>query len=156
MIGIFFSLTEIAMGYALTQLDPGFERWILLSFSILFPTIITITFFVFLWIKPENLTSPRDYDDQRLYLDAISATSKIDEFQKTVHEFKETIDSDDLVVKFSESAPPDNPAARKAYDQARRLDKQLEDIKNELKNPEHLSPSKIRGYIELARLFEKK
>ena len=68
IISIFFSFTEVALGYAVFN-TQGTIQITLTIFVIAFPTFVAIMFFIMLWHKPLYLwwLKPSDFEDEKMW-----------------------------------------------------------------------------------------
>lgn len=67
IIGMFIALTEVVVVYAISKTQGEVQKK-LTTFVVSFPILIATTFFLFLWFKPSNLYSPRDFHSDESYL----------------------------------------------------------------------------------------
>jgi hypothetical protein len=92
LISIFLSLTEVVLGFGVTQ-TTGNVQIALVSFTILFPVAIATVFFFVLWHKPFVLYAPFEYasaKDADEFIKALSknAKDKVDEISKIAKELE--------------------------------------------------------------------
>jgi hypothetical protein len=107
IITLFFSFTEVALGFAVFNTIGGIQI-ALTSFVIIFPLLSAIGFFTLLWSRPEHLYAPKDYTNDEAFLKSIegartSRTNIINldkEIQDRINGF---LTSDELVQKLSDS-----------------------------------------------------
>lgn len=64
LIGLFIIFAQATAAVAAVQID-GWPQNALVIFVISYSTIVTFTFFLFLWLKPENFYGPSEYGDIR-------------------------------------------------------------------------------------------
>lgn len=70
IISIFLSLTEISLAYAVFN-TSGTIQTIVLSFALVFPILVAIIFFIFLWFKPQNLYAPKDFQTDEAFIEVM-------------------------------------------------------------------------------------
>jgi len=108
IIALFVSLTEAALGIAVTQTINGIQI-ALTVFVIVFPLLIAGAFFAILWNKPYVFYSPTEFGrqvDVRQYVEAMQQRAPLDEnklyenLQKTIHA---TLSSDEIVNTLTET-----------------------------------------------------
>lgn len=67
IIFLFFSFTEVVLGYAVFNTVGGIQI-ALTIFVIAFPSLAACAFFLFLWHRPQHLYAPKDYGSDESYL----------------------------------------------------------------------------------------
>jgi hypothetical protein len=90
IIAIFAILAEIAMTYALGQVDKSLQPQFL-WFVMGFPVLLLLLFFYTLYTKPAVLFAPSDYEKDTNYLASINQKKEIDDISKQVSELTESI-----------------------------------------------------------------
>src|ERR1044071_1190780 len=76
IILLFCSLTELTLGYAVFN-TAGSIQIALTCFVIGFPMLVAVFFFLIVWYRPSHLYSPRDYKNDKNFLDGISGNKEI-------------------------------------------------------------------------------
>ena len=76
IIFLFFSFTEVALGYVVFKTTGGVQL-ALTCFVIGFPTFIAIWFFALLWARPGHLYSPKDYGSDESFIKGLVETKKV-------------------------------------------------------------------------------
>ena len=67
IISIFFSFTEVMLGYAVVKTQDGIQV-ALTVFVIVFPLYVASMFFMTLWCKPVHLYAPADFQDDSHFI----------------------------------------------------------------------------------------
>lgn len=90
LIALFISLTETVLGVGVTQLQ-GLPQMMLLTFVMVFPVIISVVFFVFLWCRPHTLYTPSEYGSPELVAAFERAMSGADRITRKADEIEELV-----------------------------------------------------------------
>lgn len=75
IISLFFSFTEIALGYVVFKTTGGIQV-ALTCFVIAFPILVAVAFFAVLWFRPEHLYAPKDFGSDESFLRSIADARK--------------------------------------------------------------------------------
>jgi hypothetical protein len=75
IISIFFSFTEVALGYVVFNTTGGIQI-ALTCFVIGFPILVAAAFFALLWFRPEHLYAPKDFGSDESFLRSIADARK--------------------------------------------------------------------------------
>lgn len=73
IISMFFSFTEIILGYAVFNTTGGIQI-ALTIFVLSFPVLVALSFFLILWFRPEHLYAPKDYYNDDSFLKSMSGS----------------------------------------------------------------------------------
>lgn len=71
IISLFFSFSELALGYAVFNTTGGIQV-ALTCFVITFPILVAASFFALLWFRPEHLYAPRDFTNDEAFLRSLA------------------------------------------------------------------------------------
>lgn len=72
IIALFLFLVEVVVTIALrVEVLTETQRMWLVVFCVIFPVIVLLFLFIFVWFKPQHLYGPLDYDNQKDYLDSL-------------------------------------------------------------------------------------
>jgi hypothetical protein len=75
IISLFFSFTEIVLGYAVFNTTGGIQI-ALTCFVIIYPMLIAICFFWILIHYPGHIYAPADFENNKFFIESISASRK--------------------------------------------------------------------------------
>jgi hypothetical protein len=66
-ISLFFSFTEVVVGYVAKSSITGLIQFLLAIFVIIFPFFVATCFFIILWCRPNHFYSPSEYQSDTTY-----------------------------------------------------------------------------------------
>ena len=104
IIFLFFSFTEVMLGFVVFNTTGGIQI-ALTVFVIGFPLLVSISFFLILWNRPEHLYAPKDFISDESFLKSISGTRTS---RESLKESKEVAEKVGLLAPESE-AQKDSP-----------------------------------------------
>ena len=87
IIGMFASIIEVSGNYILPKLSGECQLYYI-WFLIIFPLLLTICFFIFLWFKPERLYAPSDFKDENNFFKCISRATRQDIINQKMQDFE--------------------------------------------------------------------
>lgn len=64
------AIVELALAYPVTQL-AGRNQDLFVDFMVGFPCLLLVGFFLILWFRPSHFYAPRDFQDDRTFLEAL-------------------------------------------------------------------------------------
>jgi hypothetical protein len=136
MISLFFSFTEITLGYVVFNIAGGVQV-ALTAFVIGFPLLIAMAFFAILWFRPEHLYAPKDFASDEAFLrniaDARGARRDLINLDAQIEQrIIKTLTSESIVERLSSSGKSELKEALKDT---------AADITNEIRETNFISVS---------------
>ncbi len=159
MVGVFASISELAMSVVLTQLPSNLQEKFL-WFVMGFPSVLICIFFFILYKRPAVFFSPSDYSRQELYVSSIGATSQVPELTIKMRQLEETVVALQAFIGSSkeiENGATDLSKALKSIDFNFRLEANpfFAHMKNELKIEPELIMDIVKSETDLTQVAAK-